>query len=426
MIRAHDGRILFLIKALVALPFLSKISLGSFGVPVPFSLPPLIYQQGMHPFVNVFLCLLLGVPLGILGMKVRARHHLSGFYKIFVFVLMLTMTVQTLLQISFVNTEDSSVVQMGALAVSLFMIVIYGLIIPSLWEVREFLYFVQRWAGALVLLSLLLWVTSGGAVFKGGRFVGVFKHIPHMVTCATVAFIFSLVTLLEDKRVKHKVWTVLILAASFSAIILTGTRSSAAAALMAFVVTMVLHKTATNQGRILKFSSLTLLLSFALFFGGHVYEFARGVATGQGALGAREAQDGVASRWEEVERGSQIFQQEPWLGYGLLSKFSSGREVDVSSYNAMKDPHNILISAGVIGGWPLLVLAAISLILMAVGSLKALLTFDIYKRQVAIYLLSHIPILTIYHVHLSLGGMADRLYWLVFGFIAASVSRTGK
>jgi uncharacterized protein (DUF2062 family) len=34
-------------------------------------------------------------------------------------------------------------------------------------------------------------VVAGGAVFKGGRFVGVFKHIPHMVTCATVAFVFS-------------------------------------------------------------------------------------------------------------------------------------------------------------------------------------------------------------------------------------------
>lgn len=426
MIRAHDGRILFLIKALVALLFLSKISLGSFMLPIPFSVPPFIYQQGMHPFVNVFLCFLLGLPLGLLWMKVRDRHHLSGFYKLFVFVLMLTMTVQTLLQASFVNTNESTLMQVGALVVSLFMIVIYGLIIPSLWDVRGFLYFVQRWSGALVLISLLLWVVAGGAVFKGGRFVGVFKHIPHMVTCATVAFVFSLGTLLEDKKMQHKVWSVLILAASFFAIILTGTRSSAAAALMAFVVTMVLHKTATNQGRIFKFSALALILTFALFFGGQVYDFARGVATGESSLGAREAQDGIASRWEEVERGSQIFQQEPWLGYGLLSKFASGNEVDVSSYNAMKDPHNILISAGVIGGWPLLVLAAISLILMVVGSLKALLSFDISKRQVAIYLLSHIPILIIYHVHLSIGGMADRLYWMVFGFIAASVSRTGK
>ncbi|MFV8257529.1 O-antigen ligase family protein [Bdellovibrio bacteriovorus] len=426
MIRARDGRILFLIKALVALLFLSKISLGSFLLPVPYSFSFLIFQQGMHPFVNVFLCFLLGLPLGLMWLKVRDRHHLSGFYKLFVFALILTMTVQTLLQISFVNTEESPVMQVGALAVSLFMVVIYGMIIPSLWDVKDFMYFVQRWSGVLVLISLVLWVIAGGAVFKGGRFVGVFKHIPHMVTCATVAFVFSLGTLLEDQKMKHKVFSALVLAGSFFAIILTGTRSSAAAAVVAFIVTMVLHKTETNQGRIFKFASLSVLLTFALFFGPQVYDFARGVATGQNSLGTREAQDGIASRWEEVERGSQIFLQQPWLGHGLLSKFASGNEVDVSNYNAMKDPHNIFVSAGVIGGWPLIVLAGISLILMVVGSFKALVSFDISKRQVAIYLLSHIPILVIYHIHLSLGGMADRLYWMVFGFIAASVSRTGK
>lgn len=426
MIRARDGRILFLIKALVALLFLSKISLGSFLLPVPYSFSFLIFQQGMHPFVNVFLCFLLGLPLGLMWLKVRDRHHLSGFYKLFVFALILTMTVQTLLQISFVNTEESPVMQFGALAVSLFMVVIYGMIIPSLWDVKDFMYFVQRWSGVLVLISLVLWLGAGTAVFKGGRFVGVFKHIPHMVTCATVAFVFSLGTLLEDQKMKHKVFSALVLAGSFFAIILTGTRSSAGAAVLAFVVTMVLHKTETNQGRIFKFASLSILLTFALFFGSQVYDFARGVATGQNALGTREAQDGIASRWEEVERGSQIFLQQPWLGHGLLSKFASGNEVDVSNYNAMKDPHNIFVSAGVIGGWPLIVLAGISLILMVVGSFKALVSFDISKRQVAIYLLSHIPILVIYHIHLSLGGMADRLYWMVFGFIAASVSRTGK
>ncbi|AFY02876.1 O-antigen ligase family protein [Bdellovibrio bacteriovorus] len=426
MIRARDGRILFLIKALVALLFLSKISLGSFLLPVPYSFSFLIFQQGMHPFVNVFLCFLLGLPLGLMWLKVRDRHHLSGFYKLFVFALILTMTVQTLLQISFVNTEESPVMQVGALAVSLFMVVIYGMIIPSLWDVKDFMYFVQRWSGVLVLISLVLWLVAGGAVFKGGRFVGVFKHIPHMVTCATVAFVFSLGTLLEDRKMKHKVFSALVLAGSFFAIILTGTRSSAGAAVLAFIVTMVLHKTETNEGRIFKFASLSILLTFALFFGTQVYDFARGVATGQSSLGTREAQDGIASRWEEVERGSQIFLQQPWLGHGLLSKFASGNEVDVSNYNAMKDPHNIFVSAGVIGGWPLIVLAGISLILMLVGSFKALVSFDISKRQVAIYLLSHIPILVIYHIHLSLGGMADRLYWMVFGFIAASVSRTGK
>lgn len=421
MATARDGRILFLIKSLVALLFISKISLGSL-IPVPQSFSFLIFQQGLHPFVNVFLCFLFGIPLGLLSLKVRVRNHLSGFYKLFVVILIFSLTVQTLLQAHYVNPEESTILQVGALAVSVFMVFVYGLLIPSLWSVEEFLNVIQRWSGTLVLISIVLLLVAGGAVFKGGRFIGVFKHIPHMVTCATVAFVFSLGTFLQNQNTKHKIWSAVVLVASFLAIILTGTRSSAGAALVAFVLTMILHKTSTNQGRIFKFSFLSFLIVFTLFFGVQTYDFARGLATGENSMGAREAQDGIASRWEEVERGSQIFLQEPWLGHGLLSKFAAGNEVDVSNYNAMKDPHNMFISAGVIGGWPLVILSAIGLIFMFLGSLKALKVANLAKRQVAIYLLSHIPILVIYHIHLSIGGMADRLYWLVFGFVAASIA----
>lgn len=419
MMQARDGRILFLIKALAALIFISKISFGSV-LPIPQRFSFFIFQQGLHPFLNVFLCFLFGLPLIFMWLRVRTRNHLSGFYKLFVYVLMLTLTVQTLLQAHYVNTDESAIMQIGALGVSLFMVVVYGLVIPSLWSVDDFLRFIQRWSGFLVLISLVLLVVASGHVFKGGRFIGVFKHIPHMVTCATVAFIFSLGTFLKDTKAKHKILDAIILGASFIAIVLTGTRSSAGAAVLAFVVTMILHKTASNQGRIFKFAFTSFVITFSMFFGAKVYDFARGIATGQAALGGREAQDGIASRWEEVERGFQIFQEQPLLGHGLLSKFAAGNDVDVSNYNAMKDPHNIFISAGVVGGWPLIVLSIVALIFMLLGSFKALTSHSIAKRQVAIYLLSHIPILVIYHIHLSIGGMADRLYWMVFGFVAAA------
>ncbi|MGE5087190.1 MAG: O-antigen ligase family protein, partial [Bacillota bacterium] len=225
---------------------------------------------------------------------------------------------------------------------------------------------------------------------------------------------------LFQHKLKHKIWSGLVLFASFIANILTGTRSSAAAVMFAFLLTMILHEVRTTKGRIFKFSAVVFILMYSLFFGLQTYEFARGVATGQASLGGRQAQDGVASRWEEVERGTDIFMEHPWLGHGLMSKFASGSEVDVSNYNSLKDPHNIFVSAGVVGGWPLLVLAAMALGFMTIGSLKALQSFDIPKRQVAVYLISHIPILIIYHVHLSVGGMADRLYWMVFGFVAAA------
>lgn len=418
---ARDGRILFLIKALVALAFLAKVSFGAL-LPIPREVPYLIFQQGMHPYVNVVLSALFGGPLILLWLKVRDRQHLSGFYKLFVFVLGLTLMVQTLLQIHYVNFEESPLIQVGAVVVSLFMVFVYGLVIPSLWPIEDFLRFVQRWSGALVIISLLLLPVAGGMVFKGGRFIGVFKHIPHMVTCATVAYIFSLGTLLTDTKLQHKIWDMTVLLASFLAIILTGTRSSAGAAVIAFVLTMILHHTETNKGRIFKFAAICFIVTFTTFFGMQTYEFAHGIATGENSLGSRQAQDGIASRMEEVQRGYEIFVEQPWLGHGLMSKFAAGNEVDVSNYNAMKDPHNIFVSAGVVGGWPLLILAGVALLYMLLGSLKALKSFDVAKRVIAIYLLSHIPILVIYHIHLSIGGMADRMYWLVFGLLAASVT----
>lgn len=420
MIHAKDARILFLIKSLVALAFLCKVSLGGL-LPIPREVPYLIFQQGMHPYINVLLTFLLGVPLVLLWLRVRARQHLSGFYKLYVFFLMIVLAIQTLLQVHYVNPDESAIMQIGAMLVSLFMVGIYGLIIPSLWNVQDFLRFVQRWTGVLVLLSLIVLVLSPGSTFKGGRFIGTFKHIPHMVTCATTAFIFSLGTFLIEPKLKHKIWNLLILLASFVAIVLTGTRSSAAAAMFGFLLTLILHETRTTKGRMFKFGAVAFLLSFSLFFGLQTYEFAHDIATGHSSLGGRQAQDGVASRWEEVERGAEIFKQEPWLGHGLMSKFASGNDVDVSNYNSFKDPHNIFVSAGVVGGWPLLILAALALGFMTIGALKALKTFSIAKRQIAIYLLAHIPILVIYHIHLSIGGMADRLYWLVFGFVAAAV-----
>ncbi|MEN0058880.1 MAG: O-antigen ligase family protein [Bdellovibrio sp.] len=341
-------------------------------------------------------------------------------------VLFLVLTTQTFLQIYFSQNEESILMQWGAVGMALFMIMIYGVVIPSLWNAEDFLIFIQRWAGTLVLFSLLLWLSGAGSVYKGGRFIGVFKHIPHMVTCATVAFIFSLATFIRASSLQHKIWSALIIGAGFLAIILTGTRSSAAAALFALVLILLLHRTESNQARIFKFAFISGLLTFTLFFGGKIYDFARDVATGQSALGEREAQDGVSSRWEEVERGAEIFMQQPWLGHGLLSKFAAGNDVDVSNYNAMKDPHNIFISAGVIGGWPLLALSAVSLILMSIGGVKALLSMDFGKRYVAVYLLAHIPILVIYHLHLSIGGMADRLYWLVFGYVATTAIPMSK
>lgn len=155
-----------------------------------------------------------------------------------------------------------------------------------------------------------------------------------------------------------------------------------------------------------------------LLFGDAMTQYAVDIARGEKSLAGRAAQDGVASRLEEVERGFEIFKKNEWLGQGILSKFSSGNEAEVNNYNANKDPHNILISAGVVGGWGLIIITTILMTALFLASLKSLVSKNWALRVLAIYALSQIPILIIYHVHLSIGGIADRIYWIVFGYMA--------
>jgi hypothetical protein len=61
------------------------------------------------------------------------------------------------------------------------------------------------------------------------------------------------------------------------------------------------------------------------------------------------------------------------------------------------------------------------LIMLAV---KALMSENSVMHIFGIYAAVQVPILIIYHWHLSLGGMADRFYWLVFGYLALSYHQT--
>jgi len=107
----------------------------------------------------------------------------------------------------------------------------------------------------------------------------------------------------------------------------------------------------------------------------------------------------------------------------LLSKYGSTDEKSVGNYSANKDPHNLFISAGVIGGWGLVTLTAFGFLSMILASLKSLLSKDKALQVLAIYVLTQIPIIFIYHIHLSMGGIADRIYWIVFGYMALKESK---
>ncbi|MGE0633525.1 MAG: O-antigen ligase family protein [Pseudobdellovibrionaceae bacterium] len=416
-----------LCQFLLFLAFFSKISFEWTGL-VPYQFSYLIFQHGIHPFVNFALVAVLAPFVVFHWRRWRKESRdkipkFNGVYRFFVFALSAVLAVQTVLQIFFLESEPSSFMQLGALGFTFLLILLYGVIMPQVMTAAEFIELVLKWTVALTLFSLVLWLLGAPSVFKGNRFIGTFKHIPHMVTCATTASIFYLLRVFSpsanvvQKSFRLLIWTLLIFA-----VVLTGTRTSLAAALGSFLFAIFLFQKSTSHVLLFRILAASVFSTTLLFFGPSIYDYLHGLAKGEVSLGQREAQDGFESRWEEVERGLEIAKESPHIGLGLLSKFHSGGGTDVDTYNSFRDPHNIFVSAMVIGGWPLGVLTLLFLVALLVASLRGLFAKDFARRVVALFLFSHFLILIIYHWHFSIGGMADRLYWFAFGMLALQIT----
>ncbi len=387
---------------------------------MPSQLGPLLFQHGMHPYINIFLSLSVG-SIVILKWLWRPNHfyNQSRFYRFSLLIACLYLLLISFLQSLFVNTDESMILQLGVAFLACFTIVLFGRIIPTSLSPEKFVRILKWTTVSLCWISLAALFIFPGTSFKGGRFIGVFKHIPHMVSCGTLAcfsLMYDFVLPATTRIRKITSWVQFTLA--FLLLILTGTRSALASVLFGLVLLLVVFPSKAAANQFLKMSFILTFFLSALFFGDDVTKYAMGIARGEKSIGARAAQDGVASRLEEAERGYQIFLKDQWLGQGLLSKFSSGNEADVNNYNANKDPHNVFLSAGVVGGWGLIIITIVLLVALLVASLKTLRSKNSALRVLAVYSLSQIPIIIIYHLHVSIGGIADRIYWIIFGYMA--------
>ena len=387
---------------------------------MPKEIVPVIFQSGMHPYINIFLNLSVG-SLVIIKWLWRPNHFFnqSRFYRFSLVVLCFYLLLITLLQSLFVNSDESFILQMASAFLASFTVVLYGRIIPTSLKPEKFLRILRFTTLSLCWISLVALVVFPGTSFKGARFIGIFKHIPHMVSCAILACFCVMYDFTNplNSRIKMLVNYVNFLLASLL-LVLTGTRSALVSVLFGLMMIVIVFPAKNAANKFLKLSFVLSALLVTLLFGDLMTQYAIDIARGEKSLAGRAAQDGVASRLEEVERGFEIFKKNEWLGQGILSKFSSGNEAEVNNYNANKDPHNILISAGVVGGWGLIMITTVLMAALFLASLKSLVSKNRALRILAIYALSQIPILIIYHVHLSIGGIADRIYWIVFGYMA--------
>lgn len=404
--------------ALIFLIFFSKLSFR-FIPGVPYEIFPVVFQYGIHPYINIMFCLIVG------GLMMLIRRYRSSVYKqyrlydLFLVVFCLYLVMITCLQI-LLGSESAILMSLIASFMSVFTIFFFGKWIPTHLEKEKFLKYVKWASFSLSWISLFLFVVSPATSFHGGRFIGFFKHIPHMVSVATFCSIFSLYDIFssEIKSRRYLLLSYLHFFLGLYLLILTGTRSALGSVLLSLILALLLYKSFRPAIRFLKTALACTLLLIGVLFGADLAEYAIQVTRGERAVGYRAAQDGVSSRWDEIVRGYSAFQEEPWLGYGILSKFGQDADGGVGNYNANKDPHNLLISAGVVGGYGLVIIIAFGFLGLCAMALSKLRSKDDVTKILAIYLVTQLPIIFIYHIHISMGGIADRIYWIVIGYLA--------
>lgn len=407
--------------ALIALIFICKVSLKWMKI-IPYSIPPIIFQYGLHPFINFGLQFIISLVLIYIWLKTKEKVPLSPIYKAYIYSLLLVLSVQTMFQITLVNIGNSVLVQMAGLGMAAVLILVYGIIIPQLFPLKKFIFYTMKISVILVIGSFLNFPLFFNDMFRGGRFVGFFKHIPHMVTASTVAFIFFFPSLFNENKwtlrnnTPLKIVGITILALT---VLLTSTKAAFGTIAITVFVGIFLFGSKKRAIRLFKFAALSTFLVSTLLIGAPTGEFMYEVTTGKTGFGLRKAQDGVSTRMEEVTRGWSMFERSPYFGMGLLYKFLNKKEegIEVESYNSFKDPHNLFVSAAVIGGYPLFLFAILGYLLMIAGAIKGLNQNNPNRQILGLFLLSHLPVFVIYHAHFSLGGMADRIYWLVFGYL---------
>lgn len=406
---------------LIVLTFISKLSFKWMQF-VPYSIPPFIFQYGLHPFINFGLQFVIALVLIFYWLKTKPIYPLSKIYLAFIYSLISILTIQTFFQITLVNVTQSVIVQLGGLGMAVMLILIYGIIIPSVFPLQKLIFWINRISTTLVITSVLFLPLLWPYMFRGGRFVGFFKHIPHMVTASTASFIFFFPKMFQEKPWTLKNNTLIKILGVFIltiAVLLTATKAAFGTIFITGFVGILIYGSKKRSIRLFKFTFLGCFLISAILLGAPTSKFMYEVTTGKTGFGLRPAQDGVSSRMDEVFRGWEMFEKSPYFGNGLLYKFFSGSAegIDVEGYNSFKDPHNMFVSSGVIGGYPLMILSIIGYLLMIVAVLKGLRESHPDRQTMALFLLAHLPVFVIYHASFSLGGMGDRIYWLVFGYL---------
>ena len=124
---------------LIVLIFLSKISFKI--IPgVPYEISPLIFQYGLHPYINIGIVTLFG---GFFILKkilaFNGHSEQSRFFRFYIVTTCLFLLFVTFLQVMFVETSFSLLMQFGSVTLSIITIYLFGRVVPINMSSIDFL-----------------------------------------------------------------------------------------------------------------------------------------------------------------------------------------------------------------------------------------------------------------------------------------------
>lgn len=302
----------------------------------------------------------------------------------------------------------------------------YGIFLPNLlfWSGKE------GWE----VISLLL---SVGAVFSAlffllapdlaidpdsGRLAGVYVSVA--VSCTMLGF--AAVLALRQSLVSKTAWVAIfwfsIFFASAVMVYLTKTRSSFAE--MAVAIFLIMQFSPSSRGLKMIISSLSAIAALAML--ASILTISTGIASIDEQLTEFRLDDGsiIDSRNNNWSFGLERLAAKPLFGEGLLAKQTQGGTSGIdfdskSSYNVSYDPHSLILSLGVQGGYPFLI-AMCALMLWIPYRFVRVFGVSAALQSPEFILVSLRLLISIVAGGdmTALGNLVDKLCWLFLGLMA--------
>lgn len=384
----------YLSYALIANVFLSKMQISGFS---------------MSTSVNLEVNILLGTPLLLSLLRGPITEKFNGVYLFFISWILVLFCVQNI-------AREQMVLQVGGIAATTALFLIYGVAIPAVIPVKRFLQ-ALRMIMTFVLISSAILFFVGAPVFDGGRFSGIFRDNILFSQAALIG-----VTLFGAHLATSKsIWNWLGFAGFIFGIVLSGSRSALLIGPSCVMAFLLVRRMAD-----LRFSHIRLaLLCLGILIAPIWVSLISKIATGQLAIGSRtQVTNAVDDRMQHWGYGIDRVAKAPWTGEGVLSKYSGDSGINLSEFDESKDPHNLFLYAGQVGGLPLFIICLSGITILLIAVLRSFRFDPVFYQITAIILLLYVPMSLAGGSLISLGSMFDRIFWICAGYISVRGRRT--